>query len=167
MRVYVPATLPALITLWDAGGLGPKPLRGFAVTPTLREWYAAGDLDELEYAAMSDAARASLRLLCQDPTAPRRRVVVAADVPDDFVSWAAGTDRAAVLVDATLPLATIAAVHVDAKDADADIATAVAAMPAADDGDEDAQFAVDGAEGHELMWYATQEIPHLVADIES
>jgi hypothetical protein len=164
MRVYVPATLPTLVTIWDAGGLGPKPVRAYAVTPTLREWYANGDLEELEYAAMSDAARASLRLLVEDPTAPQRRVVVAADVPDDFVSWATDLDRAAVIIDAAVPLATIAAVHVDAADAHDDIATAVAAMPAADDGDEDAQFLVDGAEGHELQWYATQEIPHLVVD---
>jgi hypothetical protein len=166
MRVYVPATLPALVTLWDAGALGPKPIRAYAVTPTLREWYASGDLEELEYAAMSDAARASLRLLGEDPGAPRRRVVVAADVADDVVSWAVEGERAAVVVDAALPLPTIAAVHIDAMEAGADIARAVAAMPAADSGDEDAQFIVDSAEGHELLWYATQEIPHLAADLD-
>ena len=32
---------------------------------------------------------------------------------------------------------------------------------AADDGDDDAQFAVDSADGHELLWYATQELRHL------
>jgi len=164
MRVYVPATLSTLVTIWDAGGLGPKPVRAFAVTPALREWYAEGNLEELEYAALSDAARASLRMLCEDPTTPHRRVVVAADVPDDFVSWATDLDRAAVIVDATVPLATVAAVHIDGEDASADIAAAIAAIPAADDGDEDARFIVDGAEGHELLWYATQEIPHLVAD---
>jgi hypothetical protein len=164
MRVYLPATLPALVTLWDVGGLGPRPVRAYAVTPTLREWYANGDLEELEYAAMTDAARASLRLLCEDSTAPRRRVVVAADMPDDFVSWAADLDRAAVVIDATVPLAAVAAVHVDAREAAPDIEAAIAAIPAADDGDEDAQFAVDSAEGHELLWYATQEIPQLVAD---
>ncbi|MGM0356869.1 DUF6912 family protein, partial [Streptomyces sp. ECR3] len=36
------------------------------------------------------------------------------------------------------------------------------ALAAADRGDEDAQFLVDGAEDHELLWFATQEIPHLV-----
>ena len=34
--------------------------------------------------------------------------------------------------------------------------------PAADKGDDDAQFAVDGAEGHELLWFASQELPYLV-----
>ena len=38
---------------------------------------------------------------------------------------------------------------------------AVDALPAADAGDEDAKFAVDGAEGHELGWYATQELSYL------
>ena len=33
----------------------------FALTPKLRESYAAGDTDELGYAAMMEAARASLR----------------------------------------------------------------------------------------------------------
>jgi hypothetical protein len=167
MRVYMPATLPALVAIWDAGALGPKPIQAYAVTPTLREWYASGDLEELEYAAMTDAARASLRLLRENPAAPRRRVVVAAEVADDLVSWAAEVDRAAVVVDAAMPLSAIAAVHIDAMDAGADIARAVAAMPAADSGDEDAQFIVDSAEGHELLWYATQEIPHLVEDVDS
>ena len=38
---------------------------------------------------------------------------------------------------------------------------AVEALPAADVGDEDAKFTVDGAEGHELGWYATQELSYL------
>ncbi|WP_408997738.1 DUF6912 family protein, partial [Streptomyces scabiei] len=36
------------------------------------------------------------------------------------------------------------------------------ALGAADQGDDDAQFIVDGADDHELLWYATQEIPNLV-----
>ena len=38
---------------------------------------------------------------------------------------------------------------------------AAQALPAADAGDEDAKFTVDGAEGHELGWYATQELAYL------
>jgi hypothetical protein len=34
----------------------------------------------------------------------------------------------------------------------------VAALDAADGGDDDARFTVDSAEGHELQWYATQEL---------
>src|ERR1035438_421630 len=59
MRVYLPATLPALADLLRTGEIGPVPLTGFAVTPALREWYASGDLEELEYVAMTHAARAS------------------------------------------------------------------------------------------------------------
>ena len=51
--------------------------------------------------------------------------------------------------------------HVDDLAAVADVSAAVAALAAADAGDDDAQFLVDGAEGHELMWYATQELGDL------
>ena len=93
MRVYLPTTLTALACLLRTGAIGPAPVRGFAVTPALREWYASGDLEELEYVAMAHAARASLRLLADDPQAPRRRVVLAADVPDEQVGHDGGFDQ--------------------------------------------------------------------------
>ncbi|TDC67572.1 hypothetical protein E1200_14620, partial [Actinomadura sp. GC306] len=77
MRVYLPSTLPLLAGVHAAKEIAPAPLTAHAVTPALREWYAGGDLEELEYAAMSAAARASLRLLSADPSAPPRRVVLA------------------------------------------------------------------------------------------
>ncbi|MEU1098006.1 hypothetical protein ABZ389_32905, partial [Streptomyces sp. NPDC005877] len=86
MRVYLPLTLPGLATAHAAGELGPGPLTAYAVTPGLREWYVSDDIEELEYAALSRAAAASLRLLAVDPGAPRRRVVVAVDVPDGAAS---------------------------------------------------------------------------------
>ena len=55
----------------------------------------------------------------------------------------------------------LASAHVDDVEAGADVRAAADALPAADAGDEDAKFAVDGAEGHELGWYATQELPYL------
>ena len=67
-----------------------------------------------------------------------------------------------VRVSGAVPLAKAAAVHVDADDAEEDVAAAVRALGAADHGDDDAQFVVDGAEDHELLWFATQEIPNLV-----
>ncbi|HEX5566673.1 MAG TPA: hypothetical protein VFY14_07040, partial [Streptomyces sp.] len=82
MRVYVPLTLPGLADAHRKGALGPGPLTAYAVTPGLREWYVSDDVEELEYAALGRAARASLRRLAVDPGAPRRRVVVAVDVPD-------------------------------------------------------------------------------------
>jgi hypothetical protein len=164
MRVYLPATVPALAEMLRAAQVGPAPVQAFAVTPALRESYASGDLEELEYVAMMHAARASLRRLLADPAAPRRRVVLAADVPDEQVGRAdRGDEPTLVLVVAPVPLARVAAGHVDDQLAVDDISAAVAALPAADAGDDDAQFLVDGAEGHELLWYATQELSDLVS----
>src|SRR5260370_31542820 len=86
MRVYLPATLSGLAGLLHKAEIGPAPLRAFAVTPALREWYASGDLEELEYVAMMHAARASLRLLLADPEAPRRRGVLPPALPDQQVA---------------------------------------------------------------------------------
>jgi hypothetical protein len=162
MRVYLPATLPGLAGLLRKAEIGPAPLRAFAVTPSLREWYASGDLEELEYVAMTHAARASLRLLVADPHAPRRRVVLAADISGEQVGTSAGfSEPTLVEILAPVPLARVVSGHVDDLLAVADIEKAVAALPAADAGDEDARFVVDGAEGHELLWYASQELPFL------
>jgi hypothetical protein len=162
MRVYLPATLPALARLLRTGEIGSAPVHGFAVTPALREWYASGDLEELEYVAMMHAARASLRMLADDPLAARRRVVLAADVPDEQVDHDGGFDEPTVVeIQASVGVDRVVSGHVDDLLAVADIEEAVAALPAADKGDDDAQFVVDGAEGHELLWYASQELPYL------
>ncbi|MFD5267785.1 DUF6912 family protein [Streptomyces sp. NPDC058335] len=168
MRVYVPLTLPGLAEAHKTGELGPAgPLVAYAVTPALREWYVSEDIEELEYAALGRAALASLRLLAADPAAPRRRVVVAVDVPDGAAT--ADPDRALepaalgeVRVSGPVRLAKAAAVHADADDAEADVTAAAEALPEADAGDDDAQFLVDGAEDHELLWFAPQEIAGLV-----
>ncbi|MFJ2947839.1 DUF6912 family protein [Streptomyces sp. NPDC087226] len=167
MRVYVPLTLPGLAEASRTGVLGDGPFVAYAVTPALREWYLSDDTEELEYAALSRAALASLRLLAADAGAPRRRVVVAVDVSDAAASSdpGRGLDPAAlgeVRVAGAVRLAKAAAVHVDAADAEADVAAAAGALAAADGGDDDARYTVDGAEDHELLWYATQEIPSLV-----
>ncbi|MFD6434434.1 DUF6912 family protein [Streptomyces venezuelae] len=168
MRVYVPLTLPRLAEAHEAGELGPGPLIAYAVTPALREWYVSDDIEELEYAALNRAAAASLRLIAGDPGAARRRVVVAADVPDGaaVADPDRGLDRGAlgeVRIASALPLAKAAAVHVDSGDAEGDVAEAASALGAADQGDDDARFVVDGVEDHELLWFATQEIPGLIA----
>lgn len=167
MRVYVPLTLPGLAEAHKTGELGTGPFAAYAVTPALREWYLSDDIEELEYAALNRAALASLRLLAADRDAPRRRVVVAVDVPDGAAAADPdrGLDPAAlgeVRVTGTVALARAAAVHVDSDDAEEDVTAAAGALAAADGGDDDAQFTVDGAEDHELLWYATQEIPNLV-----
>ncbi|MFI6349597.1 DUF6912 family protein [Streptomyces sp. NPDC050560] len=168
MRVYVPLTLPGLAEAHRTGALGPAPFTAYAVTPALREWYLSDDIEELEYAALNRAALASLRLLATRPGSPPRRVVVAVDVPDGDTSVDPdrGLDPGAlgeVRIAAAVPLPKAAAVHVDADDARQDVAAAAAALGAADQGDDDAQFTVDGAEDHELLWFATQEVPNLIA----
>ncbi|MGW4637847.1 DUF6912 family protein [Sphaerisporangium sp. NPDC004334] len=167
MRVYLPCTLPSLARVAGAGEVGPAPLTGYAVTPALVEWYVSGDTEELEYVALTDAARASLRMLAADRAdgveVAARRVVVAAEVPDDVV--AAGADleeRSRVRVPVVVRMNQIAAVHVDDLGAVPDVEAAIAAVFAADAGDDDARFVVDGVEDHELMWFATQEIPDLL-----
>jgi hypothetical protein len=168
VRVYLPATLPDLRRLLDVGEVGDPPLPAYAVTPALREWYADGDEEELEYAAMTFAARASVRLLdrrlVEDPATPARRVVVVAEVPrvDPVPGHQSGADRAAVRVPDTVPLRLVQAVHVDDPAAEADVRAAAESVVAADLGGEDAGFAVEQAEGHELQWYATQEIGALL-----
>jgi hypothetical protein len=167
MRVYIPTTLPGLAEAHEAGVLGPAPIDAYAVTPGLREWYLSDDIEALEYAALVRAAQASLRKLAAEPKAARRRVVVAVDVPEGAAL--ADPDRGLdpstlgeVRLAEAIPLDRAAAVHVDADDAEADIAAAADAVGAADTGDDDARFTVDGAEDHELLWYATQEIPALL-----
>ncbi len=164
MRVYLPSTLPGLRALLDAGELGPAPLPGYAVTGALREWYAEGDDEELEYVALTLAARASVRLLDRalllDPTTPPRRVVVVVEVAE--AEPAPDVDRAAVRVGQTVPLRLVQSVHVDDPSASDDVRAAAEQLVEADLGSEDAAFVVEQAEGHELQWYATQEIGPLL-----
>jgi hypothetical protein len=162
MRVYLPATTRTLRELVDTGELGPAPLTGFAVTPELRAWYRDSDEEELEYAALTEAARGSLRMLDQELGVEPRRAVVVADVPDDQVELRPDLDRAVARVTAPVPIKLVAAVHVDGPDAEKAVAAAVAVVLEADLGSEDAKFVVDGAEGHELLWYATQELGPLL-----
>lgn len=162
MRVYLPATMNVLRALVDDGKLGPAPLTAFGVTPALREWYVDDDGESLEYAALLNAARASLRLLDADPAAPRRRVVIAADVPDGAIEPRPDLDRAVVHVGEPVQLRQVAAVHVDGPEAQETVRAAARVVMDADLGSADAQFAVDEAEGHELGWYATQEIGPLL-----
>lgn len=161
-RLYLPCTLSGLTVLRDSGELASAPLVGHAVTPQLREWYAEGDDEELEYVAFTRAAQASLELLHSDEKAPRRRVVVSVDVPPAAVSF---VDRelgnSAVRVVEPVPLSAVAAIHVDTAAAQADVAAAADAAPAAAAGDDDAQFTVDSAEDHELAWYDVSELPQL------
>lgn len=162
MRVYLPSTLTELRRLLDTGVVGESPLPGYAVTPALTEWYAEGDQEELEYVTLSLAAKASVRLLDADQDAVRRRVVVVVEVPDASVETAPHVDRAAVKVTSEVTLQQVQSVQVDDPSAIADVTVAADAVIEADLGSDDAEFRVEQAEGHELQWYATQEIGPLL-----
>lgn len=182
MRVYIPLTLRQLQEVHNAGELGSAnggtALAAFGVTPELTEWCSGSPAErgtsgpgteELEYAALGQAARESLRMLAEEAGGEGRRVVVAAEVPDGAVrspetlpSGAAAAEPGRLWAEAPVPLAKVAAVHVDGEEAAADVAAAAAAVSAADAGDEAAERTVEEAEDHELMWYATQEIPLLL-----
>jgi hypothetical protein len=161
IRVYLPATLPALTALRERGELVAVG-EAHAVTPALREWYAEGDEEELEYVAFTRAAQAALRLLRRAPDAPRRRVVVSADIP---LGHLAGSDSelgsSAVRLGAAVPLRAVAAIHVDGSEAEADVEAATRVVEEALAGDPDAQFTVDSAEDHELAWYDVTELDEL------
>lgn len=165
MRVYLPATLPRLAGWLEANqaqldAAGPGRL-AFSVTPALREAYRDADLDELEHAAQLAAAAGALELLAADPGAPPRRLVVAADLDDSEVSPAPDLGRAAVTVTGAVPVARWASALVDAPDAAAAVVAAIGSIDAARAGDDDARFALDEAESHELGWYAVQELRYL------
>jgi hypothetical protein len=165
MRVYLPATLP-ILEHWLAAGEAAPADGGtvalvYAVTPSLRESYHDADLDELEYAAQVDASVGSLRLLAAQPGGEPRRVVVAADVDDVLVTPDGQQGRAAARLAGSVPVARWASALVDGPDTADVVAAAVAALPSAGSGDDDAQFALDEAEACELAWYAVQELPQL------
>jgi hypothetical protein len=163
VRVYLPATIPLVAALRDGDELSRPAGAVHAVTPALREWYIEGDEEELEYVAFSRAAQEALRLLRADPGAPRRRVVISADVPESAVKVASqdlGTSE--VSLGGPVPKGVIASFHVDDREAEADVAAAANAVDEAAAGDPDAQFTVDSAEDHELLWYAPEEIDDLL-----
>ena len=164
MRIYVPSTVAGLRAVLEQQYLQPLSGTAFALTPRLRESYAAGDEEELEYVALTEAARASLRLLAAelaaDPSAPARRAVLAADVDD--VTLRPDLDDAVVRVTGQIPMARLAAVHLDLAEAEGAVRAASAAVDAADLGDLDAEFVLGDAEDHELAWYGVQELPFVL-----
>jgi hypothetical protein len=165
-RAYVPTTLDGLARAHQDGTLDPAnsaqgELSAHAVTGAVREWYVQGNLEELEYSALIDAAEASLGLLALEPKAPRRRVVVAVDVPEAVVS-PSGAHRSSVRITGPVTLSQVVSVHVDEVSSEATVAAAVSAAGAAQEGDEEARFLLDEAEACDLLWYDISEIDDLI-----
>jgi hypothetical protein len=163
-RVYLPATLPLLARLADDGALDvPTDGTAHAVTPELREWYAEGDEEELEYVAFTRAAQESLHLLRRDPQAPRRRAVISVDIAEGgFTAVDRELGASAVRVSGPVGFAAVAAVHVDGDHAEAAVAAASEVVEKATAGDRDAQFTVDEATDHELEWYDPSELDQVL-----
>jgi len=140
----IPAsTLPALADVLREGAVSPRAGARVRGHPGAARAYASGDEEELEYIAMLAAARESLRMLRADPDAPRRRVVLAADMEATWIAY--DDEPAAVVISGPVSLAALASGHIDDPDAERDIAAAVTSIAAADAGDEDAGFAVISA----------------------
>jgi hypothetical protein len=139
MRVYLPLTLPELAEVRDRGLRDPA---GFAVTETLRAAHPDEADDEvLEYLAMLLGAAESAARLPDAPERLRRRLVLAADAPDEHVGDDAARGPGAVVVTGVLGFERVAALQVDEPSADP-------APP---------------WEERDLLWYA----PHEAADLLS
>ncbi len=167
MRIYLPGTVSLLRAAVDAGELPVRSGVAFAVTASLRAEYPRWSEEELEYLAMLDASRASLRLLdAAGRQEPPLRVVVAADVDDATVRPTPDADRAAVAVSGG-PLAwrRVASVHLDGADAGSAVRAAAAVIDAADLGDHDAEFTLGSAEDFDLAWYAPGEVRYLLQEL--
>jgi hypothetical protein len=103
-----------------------------------------------------------LQLLRHDPGAPRRRVVVSADVPASaLVLQDVELGSSTVHLPHPVTLTEVASIHVDGTGAAEAVAAAAEVVDEAIAGDPDAQFTVDSAEDHELEWYAVTELDEL------
>ncbi len=151
MRIYLPSTVSGLRSALLAGGVPVRSGVAFAVTGSLRAEYPGWSEEDLEYLAMLDASRASLRLLgASDPTEP------------------ALADRAVVAVTGgPVPWRLVAAVHLDGADAAPAVRAAASVIDAADLGDDDAEFTLGSAEDYDLAWYAPGEIRYLLEQLSA
>ncbi len=149
MRVYLPATLDELDGLGTAAG----PRAAHAVTAALRAALPDEDDEGWEFVAQLVAADESLALLAERPAAPRLRLVLAADVPDESVAPDDDPDAevTAVRIATGVPADAVVCAHVDEPAAAADVAAAAA-------GDEDA---LRRLEERDLLWYDASELTRI------
>ena len=189
VRIYLPSTMNGIRRALAARSVPVAGGLGFAVTGPLRLEYPDWSGEDLEYIAMQDASRASLRLLAGDgsggdeagapaamgadprggwdPSEAPLRVVFAVDVEDPLVVPRPELDRAVVAVSGPVDWSRVAAVHIDGADAGPAVRDAVAVIDAADLGDEDAEFVLGSVEDFDLAWYAPDEISYLVEELDA
>lgn len=175
-RIYLPGTVSSLHELTDGKLLSDSdayemPLASIAhaVTTGLRQLSPDDSAEEdLEYVAFSRAAVAAIDLLSRQKDPFPIRVVVAADVPPKFLAELnESDDDSRVRVTGHIPAAKVAAIHVDAEEARAEVAAAARAWVKAMEGDEAALAEVETVEDHELEWYHPMELPDLVQRFDS
>lgn len=153
VRIYLPATLRDL----DPTSLAdPGPRRAHAVTPGLRAVLPEEDLEGLEHAAHLAAADDSVLRLAADPSAPRLRVVVTAEVDATAVVPCADPEAAPSAVEVRGPIRwdQVRCAHVDEPAAAEDVTAAAEGSPAAR----------DRTAERDLLWYDVSELPHVVAE---
>ena len=181
VRIYLPSTMSGVRRALATGTVPVAGGYGFAVTGPLRLEYPDFSEEDLEYVAMQDASRASLRLLAAIEAEPESaepvvdsadgepllRVVVAVDVTDSAVRPRPELDRAVVSVAGAVQWSQVAAVHIDGADAGPAVREAVAVIDAADLGDDDAEFVLGSVEDFDLAWYAPGEVVYLVEELDA
>jgi len=150
VRVYLPATMSELA---DPEGLTPR--RAYAVTGALSDALPHDDDESREYAAQLAAADASVVLLAEHRDAPRRRVVVSADVAVQATDHVSDPDAAPSVIEIVAPVvwSQVACVHVDEAAAAPDVVAAIAGDLGA------AERLVE----RDLLWYDVSELASLVA----
>ena len=154
MMVFVPIALPSALALRDGEALPPR--RAFAATSSLRRALgAATDDEEADFAVLDTAGVAAL-----DGLAGARRLVLAVEVSDDQVD-----DRRTDLGD--VEVRDVRWRQVQALFADEESAgPAVVAAASASSGVPltsafDLPAVVQLTEGHDLLWYAPEELDGL------
>lgn len=150
MRLYVPATLAQI---HDRAGL--RPAAAHAVTPALAAALPGEDREGLELAALLAAADESVALLALHLEAPRRRVVVAAEVVGVGTPPIHGAEAlpSAVTPPETIGWDQVVSLHVDEPDAEPDVTAAA----------EGGSAALDRSAERDLLWYDVTELEYLRA----
>ena len=166
MRIYLPVTMNELRGLHANSRLAPSPLAAHAITADFLAATAEIDDEEREYQALMAAANESLQLIASTVGEPRR-VVISADVDDQYVHRRRGV-ATAVEVSTEISLRQCSSVHIDEVGAQAAVAAAVTGLGSSpgststtgeDSAGTDSIYDLDD---HELLWFATQEIPDLL-----
>lgn len=138
MRVYIPVTFVGLRRAADSGAL---PSSGWQAHPLPDD----DDADTAEDTALQAAADHSLVALRSEPEAPRRRAVVVANVPEE---WLDAEPGGTVVLTRRIPVERFLAVYADPPESSSQVVAALNGRPGDDLG--------------QMLWFARQELADLV-----